>query len=67
MQDEYVKIGLRRLKLAEKFKGVKLEKEIRTLETDKINFKKKECNELVSIFVASAKTVKSRLNQNSDK
>ena len=39
MQDEYVKIGLRRLKLAEEFKGEKLEKEIRTFETDKISNK----------------------------
>lgn len=37
MQDEYVKIGLRRLKLADEFKGEKLEKEIRTFETNKIS------------------------------
>lgn len=36
LQDEYVKIGLRRLQLAEQFKGEKLEKEIRTFETEKI-------------------------------
>lgn len=36
LQDEYVKIGLRRLQLAEEFKGEKLEKEVRTFETDKI-------------------------------
>lgn len=36
LQDEYVKIGLRRLKLAEEFKGEKLIKEIRTFETEKI-------------------------------
>lgn len=36
IQDEYVKIGLRRLQLAEEFKGEKLEKEIRTFETKKI-------------------------------
>lgn len=36
LQDEYVKIGLRRLQLAEKYKGEKLEKEIRTFETEKI-------------------------------
>ena len=36
LQDEYVKIGLRRLQLAEEFKGEKLEKEIRTFETKKI-------------------------------
>ncbi len=36
LQDEYVKIGLRRLQLAEEYKGEKLQKEIRTFETDKI-------------------------------
>ncbi len=36
LQDEYVKIGLRRLQLAEEFKGEKLIKEIRTFETKKI-------------------------------
>jgi site-specific DNA-methyltransferase (adenine-specific) len=36
LQDEYVKIGLRRLQLAEEFKGKKLEKEVRTFETEKI-------------------------------
>ena len=36
LQDEYVKIGLRRLQLAEEFKGEKLMKEIRTFETEKI-------------------------------
>lgn len=36
LQDEYIKIGLRRLQLAEEFKGEKLEKEIRTFETEKI-------------------------------
>lgn len=36
LQDEYVKIGLRRLKLADEFKGERLEKEIRTFETEKI-------------------------------
>ncbi len=36
LQDEYVKIGLRRLKLAQEYKGEKLEKEIRTFESDKI-------------------------------
>jgi site-specific DNA-methyltransferase (adenine-specific) len=35
LQDEYIKIGLRRLQLAEEFKGEKLEKEIRTFETKK--------------------------------
>ena len=36
LQDEYVKIGLRRLQLATEFKGEKLEKEIRTFETEKL-------------------------------
>jgi adenine-specific DNA-methyltransferase len=36
LQDEYVKIGLRRLQLAKEFNGEKLEKEIRTFETEKI-------------------------------
>ena len=36
LQDEYVKIGLRRLQLAEEFKGEKLMKEARTFETEKM-------------------------------
>ena len=36
LQDEYVKIGLRRLQLADEFYGEKLKKEIRTFETSKI-------------------------------
>jgi site-specific DNA-methyltransferase (adenine-specific) len=36
LQDEYVKIGLRRLQLAKEFKGEKLEKEIRTFEMEKM-------------------------------
>ncbi len=36
IQDEYVKIGLRRLQLAEEFQGEKLQKEIRTFETKRI-------------------------------
>ncbi|MBW7854481.1 MAG: adenine-specific DNA-methyltransferase [Candidatus Kapabacteria bacterium] len=36
LQDEYVKIGLRRLHLAKEFKGEKLQKEIRTFETEKL-------------------------------
>src|SRR3990167_4081301 len=36
LQDEYVKIGLRRLQLAKEFKGEKLQKEIRTFETVKL-------------------------------
>lgn len=36
LQDEYVKIGLRRLQLAKEYKGEKLQKEIRTFETEKI-------------------------------
>lgn len=35
LQEEYIKIGLRRLKLANEFKGEKLKKEIRTYETIK--------------------------------
>lgn len=37
LQDEYVKIGLRRLQLAKEYKGEKLEKEIRTFETQKLS------------------------------
>ncbi|MFN4144559.1 MAG: adenine-specific DNA-methyltransferase [Runella sp.] len=36
LQEEYVKIGLRRLALAAEFKGQKLLKEIRTFETEKM-------------------------------
>jgi site-specific DNA-methyltransferase (adenine-specific) len=36
LQDEYVKIGLRRLQLANEYRGEKLEKEIRTFETQKL-------------------------------
>lgn len=36
MQDKYVKIGLRRLQLAQEYKGEKLQKEIRSFEADKI-------------------------------
>lgn len=36
LQDEYVKIGLRRLGLAKEFKGEKLQKQFRTFETDKL-------------------------------
>ncbi len=36
LQDEYVKIGLRRLQLAKEFKGEKLQKEIRTFETERL-------------------------------
>lgn len=35
LQDEYVKIGLRRLKLQDEFNGEKIEKEIRTFEANK--------------------------------
>lgn len=35
MQDEYVKIGLRRLQLTDRYKGEKLQKEIRSFETEK--------------------------------
>lgn len=40
LQDEYIKIGLRRLQLAEKYKGEKLKKEIRTFESNKIESEK---------------------------
>jgi adenine-specific DNA-methyltransferase len=36
LQDEYVKIGLRRLQLAKEFGGEKLQKEIRSFETEKL-------------------------------
>src|SRR5690606_14142411 len=36
LQDEYVKIGLRRLQLADEYKGEKLQKEIRSFETNKL-------------------------------
>lgn len=36
LEDEYVKIGLRRLQLAKEFKGEKLQKEIRTFEADRL-------------------------------
>jgi len=36
LQDEYIKIGLRRLQLANEFNGEKLQKEIRTFETKKL-------------------------------
>jgi len=35
LQEDYIKIGLRRLQLANEYKGEKLEKEIRTFETEK--------------------------------
>jgi len=35
LQDEYVKIGLRRLQITDEFNGEKLEKEVRTFETQK--------------------------------
>lgn len=37
LQEEYVKIGLRRLQLAKEFKGEKLHKEIRSFETEKLS------------------------------
>ena len=36
LQDEYVKIGLRRLQLAQEYNGVRLQKEIRTFESEKL-------------------------------
>jgi site-specific DNA-methyltransferase (adenine-specific) len=38
LQEDYVKIGLRRLQLAHEYKGEKLKKEIRTFETNKVQF-----------------------------
>ena len=38
LQEDYVKIGLRRLQLANEYKGEKLQKEIRTFETKKQQF-----------------------------
>jgi len=45
LQDEYVKIGLRRLNLQDEFNGEKIEKEIRTFENSKIQEDK-----LLSLF-----------------
>jgi adenine-specific DNA-methyltransferase len=36
LQEDYVKVGLRRLKLSNEYKGEQLQKEIRTFETDKL-------------------------------
>jgi len=36
LQEEYIKIGLRRLKLAKEYNGEKLEKTIRSFETGKL-------------------------------
>jgi site-specific DNA-methyltransferase (adenine-specific) len=36
LQEDYVKIGLRRLKLADEYKGEKLQKEIRSFENEKV-------------------------------
>lgn len=36
LQDEYIKIGLRRLRLSSEYKGEKLQKEIRSFETEKL-------------------------------
>jgi site-specific DNA-methyltransferase (adenine-specific) len=38
LQEDYVKIGLRRLQLAQAYKGEKLQKETRSFETNKIQF-----------------------------
>lgn len=37
LQEDYIKIGLRRLGLSDEYKGVKLEKELKTYELQKIN------------------------------
>ena len=36
LQEEYIKIGLRRLQLAKEYKGEKLLKEVRTFETERL-------------------------------
>ena len=38
LQEDYVKIGFRRLKLAEEYKGEKLQKELRSFETNKMQY-----------------------------
>jgi len=38
LQEDYVKIGLRRLRLTDEYNGEKLQKEIRTFETKKQQF-----------------------------
>lgn len=37
LQEDYIKIGLRRLGLSDEYKGVKLEKELKTYELQKVN------------------------------
>ncbi len=55
LQDEYVKIGLRRLKIQEEFKGEKLEREIRTFEINK-----KQEVEPLTLFETSGAYIYSR-------
>jgi site-specific DNA-methyltransferase (adenine-specific) len=52
LQEEYVKIGLRRLQLADEYKGEKLQKEIRTFETSK---RQNQGASLFNLFEKSAK------------
>jgi site-specific DNA-methyltransferase (adenine-specific) len=47
LQEEYVKIGLRRLELAQEYKGEKLQKEIRSFETKKVRIPN---NSLFNLF-----------------
>lgn len=44
LQEDYIKIGLRRLQLLTEYKGEKLQKEIRTFETIKINIPEHSLN-----------------------
>lgn len=49
LQDEYIKIGLRRLRLSGEYKGQKLQKEIRTFETEKFT-----CVQNLNLFEESS-------------
>ena len=60
LQDEYVKIGLRRLNLQDEFQGEKIEKEIRTFE----NNKKQEIKPL-TLFEPSGTYIHSNYKTNS--
>jgi len=46
LQEDYVKIGLRRLRLADEYKGEKLQKEVRTFETKR----RQTENQVLSLF-----------------
>jgi site-specific DNA-methyltransferase (adenine-specific) len=47
LQEDYVKIGLRRLRLTDEYKGVKLKKEIRSFESKR----QQVDNQIISLFV----------------